>query len=362
MAENYIDKWNANGQMYDIQDAGRGLPNGVATLDLTGRVPYSQLPETAVEFKGYWNADTNTPTLADGTGTKGDMYYVDVAGTRDLGSGTQRFYVGDRVLYDGNVWKNMNPDLIDLFLPVGHLIWTGNANFNPNTQYPGTTWARIKDKFVLAAGDTYANGVTGGSATVTLISDQIPGHAHSFTPSGTVGSHTHKIGAHSHGLNSHTHSVSLEGSTGLPTSKNDLGTLITNTGGMSANSSGTLGLRSNNNSGLETQYCSRSGNITFLGTETSAAIGSTSATNKTIYKGFSIDVSHTHNMEHLHRVTVSGSTAAATGSTANSSEYDSGSTQPSFTGSAGITGYTGGGQAHNNMPPYIVKYCWERTA
>jgi microcystin-dependent protein len=26
------------------------------------------------------------------------------------------------------------------------------------------------------------------------------------------------------------------------------------------------------------------------------------------------------------------------------------------------TGSTGGGAAHNNMPPYIVKYCWERTA
>lgn len=26
------------------------------------------------------------------------------------------------------------------------------------------------------------------------------------------------------------------------------------------------------------------------------------------------------------------------------------------------TNYTGGGQAHNNMPPYIVKYIWERIA
>ena len=23
---------------------------------------------------------------------------------------------------------------------------------------------------------------------------------------------------------------------------------------------------------------------------------------------------------------------------------------------------TGGGEAHNNMPPYLVYYCWERTA
>lgn len=108
MSDNYINKWNANGQEYDIQDAGRGLPLGVATLDNNGRIPYEQLPESAVEFKGYWNASTNTPTLADGSGVKGDMYYVDVAGSQNLGSGTQYFNVGDRVLYDGSIWKNIN--------------------------------------------------------------------------------------------------------------------------------------------------------------------------------------------------------------------------------------------------------------
>ena len=108
-----LNRWNVNGDIYEIQDAGRGHPLGVATLDENGRVPYEQLPESAVEFKGYWNADTNTPTLHDGVGTKGDMYYVDVAGTQDLGSGSQFFNVGDRVLYDGSVWKNMSADVTD---------------------------------------------------------------------------------------------------------------------------------------------------------------------------------------------------------------------------------------------------------
>ena len=267
MPVNYIDKWNANGQMYDIQDAGRGLPNGVATLDLNGRVPYSQLPESAVEFKGYWNAATNTPTLVDGTGTKGDMYYVDVAGTRDLGSGTQRFYVGDRVLYDGSVWKNTKIDLIDLFLPVGHLIWTSNANFNPNTQYPGTTWTQIKDRFILAAGDTYTNGATGGASTVTLTTAQMPRHTHSAN-------HDHT--ASSGGAGGHSHTVS-----GI---------------GTSINAYAYMGVAGQ---GIETV--------------------STSAVE-----------------DHTHSITV------------NTKNFN--------------TGSAGSDNAHENMPPYVVKYCWERTA
>lgn len=86
----------------------RGTANGFATLDASGRVPYSQLPESAMEYKGQWNAETNTPTLADGTGTKGDFYIVSVAGTQNLGSGNIQFFVNDRVIYDGSVWSRLS--------------------------------------------------------------------------------------------------------------------------------------------------------------------------------------------------------------------------------------------------------------
>ena len=89
-----------------------GTPNGIATLDQDGRIPYSQLPESAIELKGYWDASTNTPALVDGTGTNGDEYIVSVAGTRDLGSGSQYFGVGDRVLYTSGVWKNISSGFI----------------------------------------------------------------------------------------------------------------------------------------------------------------------------------------------------------------------------------------------------------
>lgn len=86
----------------------RGKANGFATLDESGRIPYSQLAESAMEYKGQWNATTNTPTLVDGTGTKGDFYVVSVAGTQNLGSGDIQFFVNDRIIYDGSVWSRLS--------------------------------------------------------------------------------------------------------------------------------------------------------------------------------------------------------------------------------------------------------------
>ena len=38
----------------------------------------------ALNYKGTWNANTNSPALASGAGTKGDYYVVSVAGPTSL--------------------------------------------------------------------------------------------------------------------------------------------------------------------------------------------------------------------------------------------------------------------------------------
>jgi hypothetical protein len=83
----------------------KGVSNGYASLDSGGKVPISQLPSSIMEYKGTWNAATNTPTLANGTGDTGDVYICNVAGTVNFGAGAIAFAVGDYVIYSGTIWQ-----------------------------------------------------------------------------------------------------------------------------------------------------------------------------------------------------------------------------------------------------------------
>jgi len=83
------------------------------------------------------------------------------------------------------VWSKM----LDKTHPVGSLYWSSNST-NPGTLFGGT-WVQIKDKFILAAGDKYGNGTTGGSADAVVVS-----HTHSIPAlSGTAtgGNHHHTM-------------------------------------------------------------------------------------------------------------------------------------------------------------------------
>lgn len=70
--------------------------------------------------------------------------------------------------------------------PIGSIYMSVN-DADPSLVFGGT-WEQIKDRFLLACGDSYENGETGGAAN--------------HTPSGTVGGHTltaAEIPSHTHG-------------------------------------------------------------------------------------------------------------------------------------------------------------------
>ena len=68
-----------------------------------------------------------------------------------------------------NYWKTV--------FPIGYIYMTTSSNFDPNNTFGGT-WIRIKDRFLLADGDNYTNGDTGGESTHTLTINELPSHKH----------------------------------------------------------------------------------------------------------------------------------------------------------------------------------------
>lgn len=66
---------------------------------------------------------------------------------------------------------------VDMIYPVGSIYMSLNST-SPAALFGGT-WEQIKDRFLLAAGSTYAAGSTGGEATHTLTVSEMPSHNHS---------------------------------------------------------------------------------------------------------------------------------------------------------------------------------------
>lgn len=75
---------------------GTGGTGGPGTTTWAG---ITDKPGAILNYKGTWNVSTNTPTLSDSTGSGGDVYRVSVAGSRNLGSGTISWEVGDYAIY-----------------------------------------------------------------------------------------------------------------------------------------------------------------------------------------------------------------------------------------------------------------------
>ena len=68
--------------------------------------------------------------------------------------------------------------VLDMY-PIGSIYQTTSSTFDPAAAWGGT-WERIKDRFLLAAGTTYAGGSTGGEATHKLTTQEMPSHTHTM--------------------------------------------------------------------------------------------------------------------------------------------------------------------------------------
>jgi len=92
----------------------------------------------ALNYKGTWNASTNTPALASGVGTKGDYYVVSVAGSTSL-DGISTWGVGDWVAFNGSVWQRVDGGSDGEFV---NLTSTGESAFSAATLLRGKNYSQ----------------------------------------------------------------------------------------------------------------------------------------------------------------------------------------------------------------------------
>ena len=121
------------------------------------------------------------------------------------GNNTSPVVNTDSIFTTGGV--DLQTYIVNLVYPIGSYYWSSEAT-DPATLFGGgAVWTQIKDKFILAAGDTYTAGTVGGSAT------------HNHTQASNTGSTiltTNQIPAHTHGSKSLTSgSVWLYGAPGF---------------------------------------------------------------------------------------------------------------------------------------------------
>ena len=223
--------------------------------------------------------------------------------------------------------------VLEAIYPVGSLYWSSKAT-NPSQLFGGT-WAQITDCFVWAKGGSDTINATGGSKTVTLGEANMPSHSHSFTPSGTI-----SMDAHSHGINNHTHGFSGSGTTG----------------GMNRNNSGSWGVRVSNSKntgdGSDRYTPSTSGNVSVNMSSYIRKLSQRPDDDFTASREywFTMDLSHEHSFSFSG--TTDGSSSNTTYETASGT----------FNGTTGTTDSKGSGTSFSILPPYVVKYCFERIA
>jgi hypothetical protein len=135
---------------------------------------------TTFSYQGTWNADTNTPTLADGVGTQGYYYVVGSLGTTTIDGATD-WQAGDWIVFNGTTWDkvdNNEPTASETVSGLVELASQAEVDEGADTSravtpatlaaYPGLAAAKLAQ--VVSSQD----GAVATGTTVMPVDDTIP--------------------------------------------------------------------------------------------------------------------------------------------------------------------------------------------
>lgn len=146
--------------------------------------------ESVLQFRGTWNATTNTPALVNGTGTAGHAYLVTTAGTA-LG---KTFVVGDYVVYSGTIWDRATSTASEVtstgVVTGSRLVSTVATGTAPLTVTSTTVVPNLNASLLNGTGQTIlgtASTIATRDANANLVARGfIPGFATTPTATGTT--------------------------------------------------------------------------------------------------------------------------------------------------------------------------------
>lgn len=105
--------------------------------------------------------------VQDTAPTNGELVWID---TDDPGTPHIIPEIDDSSVSASDTWSSQK--IRDFIYPVGSIYMSVNST-SPATIFGGT-WEQLEDRFLLAAGTTYAAGATGGEAEHTLVKAELP--------------------------------------------------------------------------------------------------------------------------------------------------------------------------------------------
>ena len=208
-------------------------------------------------------------------------------------------------------------NFLDKIYPVGSIyISTTMSTAAQVKEALGGEWQAYGNDKVLRGTGSKAE-VTGGSDTVTLTTDNLPSHTHSFTPAGSVAS-TFKGTAVNSGTQSANHTHTFSGTTSTNGNHNHVAIFnVVGSGGYF-----TVGMASGTSNSSPFAYTGYAGN------HNHTYSGTTSA----------------NSANHYHSVTAAGTVTST------------------FTGTASNTGATGGGKSFSVQNSYITVFMYKRVS